>query len=310
MRLEHIEYIVEAARCNSISKAAQNLFIGQPTLSMAISAVEHELNGEIFHRSNKGIRLTEFGEKILPELLEILQHSKQIKELSYCTDKLMKQHLHLTAYPAGSFAIIPGLVQKIKEDYPNANIHVYEVQTENIVKRLVASGYNIGLGALSSVKYRPFVLEAQNYGFVCKALYEDKMMAYLPQDHALLNETLTIEKLRSSQVALLHTFTLPNENVFYTDFHLFDSACTFGSYDTLKRVMVRQKFLTIAPQLVFYNDSYILDGTLVEKKIEDFSENLTNFIIFPADERKISILERAALKIIEDFFADIRDRSL
>ena len=305
MRLEHIEYIIEAARCNSITKAAQNLFIGQPTLSMAISAVEHELGGEIFYRNNKGIRLTEFGEKIMPELWEILLHSKRIKEMSTCTDSLINQHLHFTSYPAGSFAAIPNVVQKIKMNYPKAGIHIYDVQTENIVKHLVSGGYKVGFGALSSVKYWPLVLEAKNYGFNCKALYDDKMMAYLPHDHPLVEETLTVEKLRSSQVALMHAFTLPNENAFYADFHSFDSVCTFSSYDILKNVMVRQKFLTIAPHLVFYNDPYILNGVLVEKEIEDFNENLTNFIIYPCDERKLSILEETALRNIEEFFAAI-----
>ena len=199
MRIEHIEYVLEAARCNSISKAAQNLFIGQPTLSMAISAVENELQGKIFYRTNKGIKLTEFGEKILPELWEIMQHSRKIKELSNCTDELMKNHIHFTSYPAGSFALMPEVINRIKEEYPRAALHVYDIQPEGIVKYLTAGGYHIGLSALSGVKYRPLVLEARNYGFACKKLYEDKMMAYVHKDHPLAKETLTVEKLRTKE---------------------------------------------------------------------------------------------------------------
>lgn len=305
MRIEHIEYIVEAARCNSISKAAQNLFIGQPTLSMAINAVESELKGEIFYRNNKGIRLTEFGEQILPELLEILNHNKRIKELSPNTDDLMNPHLHFTSYPAGSFALVPDIVQKITANYPKAVVHVYDVQTENLIKHLISGGYKIGFGALTPVKFQPMILEAKNHGFTCKALYEDKMMAYVHKDHPLANEVLTVEKLRKCQVALMHFFTLPNENAFYSDFRSFDSVCTFSHYDVLKRVLVQQKILTIAPQLIFHNDPYVDEQIIIEKPIVDFKESLVNFVIYPNDERKLTILESATLKAIEEFFRQI-----
>lgn len=305
MRIEHIEYVLEAARCNSISKAAQNLFIGQPTLSMAINAVENELQGKIFYRTNKGIRLTEFGEQILPELWEIMRHNRKIKELSNRTDELMRNHIHFTSYPAGSFAVMPEVIAKIKQAHPKAALHVYDIQPEGVVKHLIAGGYNIGLSALSAVKYRPLVLEAKNYGFVCKKLYEDKMMAYVHKDNPLADETLTVEKLKDSEVMLMHFFTLPNENAFYSDFRSFDSVCTFSNYDVLKRAIVSRKALTIAPKLVFYNDIYLAQEELIEKPIADFNETLINFIVYPQDERKITILESAMLENIEKFFRSL-----
>lgn len=308
MRIEHIEYILEAARCNSISKAAQNLFIGQPTLSMAISAVENELQGQIFYRTNKGIRLTEFGEKILPELWEIMRHSRKIKEMSNRTDELMKNHIHFTSYPAGSFAVMPEVIKQIKTSYPKAALHIYDIQPEGIVKHLTAGGYHIGLSALSAVKYQPLVLEAKNYGFACKKIYEDKMIAYVHKDHPLANEELTVNKLHNTEVMLMHFFTLPNENAFYSDFRSFDSVCTFSNYDVLKRVVTAQKALTISPQLVFYKDAYLLSGELIEKPIVDFNETLINFIIYPSDERKLSILESAMLENIENFFDKVKEK--
>ena len=103
----------------------------------------------------------------------------------------------------------------------------------------------------------------------------------------------------------MHFFPLPNENAFYSDFRSFDSVCTFSNYDVLKRVIVKRKSFTIAPQLVFYQDAYLLSGELVEKPIIDFNEILINFIIYPQDERELSILESAMLRNIERFFEEI-----
>ena len=52
MDLHHLEYIVEIAKERNISKAAQNLHISQPTLSIYLSKLEQELNLKLFHRAN------------------------------------------------------------------------------------------------------------------------------------------------------------------------------------------------------------------------------------------------------------------
>ena len=61
MKLEQIEQVVEIAKQNSISQAASNLFISQPSLSLSIQHLENELGEAIFLRTNKGVRLTPFG---------------------------------------------------------------------------------------------------------------------------------------------------------------------------------------------------------------------------------------------------------
>ena len=62
MRLEHFQYIVEIARCKSMSKASKKLFITQPSLSTAIQGLETELGFQIFKRSASGVALTDKGD--------------------------------------------------------------------------------------------------------------------------------------------------------------------------------------------------------------------------------------------------------
>ena len=58
MTLQQLKYVIEVARSRSISKAAQNLFISQPSLSNALKEVEKEMGITIFSRTNKGIMIT------------------------------------------------------------------------------------------------------------------------------------------------------------------------------------------------------------------------------------------------------------
>lgn len=82
MKLEQIEQIVEVAKQNSISQAASNLFISQPSLSLSIQHLEEELGEAIFVRTNKGVRLTPFGKDFVSYGEAILSQTKQLENLS------------------------------------------------------------------------------------------------------------------------------------------------------------------------------------------------------------------------------------
>lgn len=58
MRIEHLQYLLEIAKCHSISTAAKKLYISQTGLSAIVNSIEAELNIQIFRRSNKGTLLT------------------------------------------------------------------------------------------------------------------------------------------------------------------------------------------------------------------------------------------------------------
>lgn len=65
MTLQQLKYAVTVAECRTISKAAEKVFISQPSLTAAIRQLEDEMNVKIFSRTNKGIEITKDGEIFL-----------------------------------------------------------------------------------------------------------------------------------------------------------------------------------------------------------------------------------------------------
>ena len=63
MNILHLKYAVEIAKTKSISRVAENLYMGQPNLSRAIKELEDNLNITIFNRNSKGITITPEGEE-------------------------------------------------------------------------------------------------------------------------------------------------------------------------------------------------------------------------------------------------------
>ena len=66
MLLVHIEGFLEVARLNSVSRAAESLYVTQPTLTARLHALERELGEQLFVRARHGMRLTEAGRAFMP----------------------------------------------------------------------------------------------------------------------------------------------------------------------------------------------------------------------------------------------------
>ena len=66
MTLQQLEYIVAIAETGSLNKAAEQLYVSQPSLSSAVKELERELGITVFHRSARGVSLTADGAELLP----------------------------------------------------------------------------------------------------------------------------------------------------------------------------------------------------------------------------------------------------
>ena len=72
MTLQQLRYIVAVAEYGSISDAAKSLFISQPSLTNAIKELEKEMQITIFHRTNKGVAVSNEGDEFLAYARQIL----------------------------------------------------------------------------------------------------------------------------------------------------------------------------------------------------------------------------------------------
>lgn len=85
MKIEQLEQAIKIAEVNSISLAAENMFISQPNLSLSIKKLEDEIGYPIFLRTNKGVETTPFGQNFIDFARVILLQFKQLKHLGNYT---------------------------------------------------------------------------------------------------------------------------------------------------------------------------------------------------------------------------------
>ena len=80
MTLQQLKYIMKIVECGSITEAARQLYITQPSLSTAIKELEEELGIEIFYRTNKGVSLTTDGSEFLSYARQIIEQTELLEQ--------------------------------------------------------------------------------------------------------------------------------------------------------------------------------------------------------------------------------------
>ena len=114
MTLQQLRYVIKVVECGSISEAAKQLYITQPSLSAAVKELENEMGIDIFNRSAKGISLTTDGTEFLSYAREVLEQT-ELLEAKYKHKKHTRQ-LCTVSTQHYAFAV-NAFVEMIKDEY-------------------------------------------------------------------------------------------------------------------------------------------------------------------------------------------------
>ena len=144
MNILHMKYAVEIANTKSISKAAENLYMGQPNLSRAIKELEDNLGITIFKRTTKGITVTPEGEEFLQYAKRIISQVEEVEEI-YKNGKKRKQRFSAcvsrASYISEAFA---QFAKNLSPDEP-AEIFYKETNSMRTIKNVVNEDCNLGI---------------------------------------------------------------------------------------------------------------------------------------------------------------------
>lgn len=165
MNILHLKYAVEVAKTRSISKAAENLYMGQPNLSRAIKELEESLGITIFRRTTKGISITPDGEEFLQYARQIVQKVDEVEQI-YQNGRQKKQSFSVSVPRASylSFAMAD-FSRSMKKGSP-AEFYYCETNSMNTVNSVVREDFNLGI-----VRYQ------SSYEKYFNDLFKDKKLA-------------------------------------------------------------------------------------------------------------------------------------
>lgn len=145
MDIKHLQYFIEVANYNSFTRAADHLFITQPTISKMIKNLENDLGVELFDRSGKKLSLTDAGRVVYEQALLI---NKAFNNLETEMDNLLglkKGHIRIGLPPIIDSTFFPKLIGRFHQKYPNITFQLIEDGSKKIEESVADDSLDIGI---------------------------------------------------------------------------------------------------------------------------------------------------------------------
>lgn len=194
MTLRHMKILIGVCDNGSITKAAEKLYLAQPSVSCAIKELENHFGIKIFDRISRKLYLTKEGESLL-------NYARHITDLFAEAEQHMKNHDNTGILRLGSSITIgtcylPGIVNTFSQFYPGIEVHVLISSSDIIERKLLRNELDLAL--IEGVAHSDYVVSEAFFHdhlvFVCSPSHpfsgrNDIAPLALKNEHFLLRET-------------------------------------------------------------------------------------------------------------------------
>lgn len=271
MTLQQLKYVIEVAKNRSISKAAQRLFISQPSLSNAIKELENELGITIFSRTNKGIVITSEGTKFLGYARQVIEQTDLLENQYFNTAQPPQQHFSVSAQ---HYAFAVSAFVKLLKDYDRDEYEftLRETRTYEIIDDVRELRSEIGILYLNDF----------NRQVISKFLREGSLTF-----HKLFEADPHVFISSTNPLAAQEYVTLEDLNPFpYLSFEQGDYNSFYFSEEVLSTIS-RPKNIHVSDRATLFNLLIGLNGYTISTGIISYDINDDDIVALPlkVDER-------------------------
>ena len=184
MTFQQLLYVVEIARCGSINKAAQHLFLSQSNISSSVRDLEEELGVRLFQRSNRGVEMTSEGREFIGYANTLLEQKEKITSI-YQGQK-HHQTVHFTVstqrYPFTEDAFCALLSESDREWYSYC---IKETGMDAVIQDVSENRSDIGVIFLSDANQKMVGRILENKDLEFHELQAVQPCVYMRPDHPL-----------------------------------------------------------------------------------------------------------------------------
>ena len=194
MTLQQIYYTIKISETGSMNKAVEILYVAQPSLSGAIHDLEDELGITIFHRSGRGVTLTNDGVEFLTYARQVYSQYEALLDKYGDSGKRKKKFGVSTQHY--SF-IVKSFVEMVKQfDTEEYEFAVRETKTKEVIEDVSTLKSEIGILYLSNFNQAAISKILKSNGLEFHKLIDCSVYAYLWKGHPLAKEpSLKLEQL-------------------------------------------------------------------------------------------------------------------
>lgn len=192
-----VRYLLAVAEHQSFTRAAEALYVSQPTLSQQIKQLEDVLNVQLLDRTGRSIRLTSAGEVYLHHARRALGEFEAATRAIHDLQDLSRGSLRLGMTPITDYLTIP-LLSQFSEQYPGIKLSMLEMPQSEMKDALEEDMVDIGI-AFSSTLTTDMCSGIAS----CKTLFIETLSLVFGENHPLANQEGPLSKHTLEQVPLV-----------------------------------------------------------------------------------------------------------
>lgn len=177
MLLAQVESFLVVARTGNLSRAAEQLYLTQPTLTARLKALETEVGQDLFVRTARGVRLTEAGREFLPYAERATSALREGREHLEELRRGVQGTLAVGASPGVSTYLLPTLLERFAALHPSIVISVRTGHSEEVLDLVLNEEVHVGLGRV-----------LRHPAIHATPLYEDELVLVVHPDHRFAHQ--------------------------------------------------------------------------------------------------------------------------
>ena len=254
MTLQQLKYVITVAETGTITEAANQLFISQPSLTNAIHELEKEMNIVIFNRTNKGISLSKEGEGFLGYARQVLEQAAILEDKYKRNGGGKKQFCVSTQHYSFAVNAFVDLIKEYgQEEY---DFSLRETQTYEIIEDVARLRSEIGILFLNDFNQAVINKILKSYDLEFHLLFIAKPHVFISRSHPLAEKkVITNQEL---EIYPYLSFEQGEHNSFYFSEEIFSES------ERKKNIRVRDR-ATLFNLLIGLNGYTVCSGAIDKK---------------------------------------------
>ncbi|MCT7654322.1 LysR family transcriptional regulator [Oceanimonas sp. NS1] len=144
--LKQLRYFVVAGELSSVTRAAQELHVSQPSISSAILHLEEVTGLQLFVRHHaQGLSLTPSGRQFIVKAKQLLGQADGLAHYASTLGQDVAGQLRIVGFPTFTPILVPGLIRRFNQMYPAVNVQCDEKSQQDVIQGLHDGRYELAL---------------------------------------------------------------------------------------------------------------------------------------------------------------------
>ena len=192
MDIRQLEAFVYVVKYSSFSKAADAIFLTQPTISAHINSLENELGVQLLFRSTKKVCPTNVGKDFFTYAQNILSLRDQAFRSVLGGGYENRGRIDILSSTVPAQYLLPEIITLFNKDYPKIVFYVSQADSRKVIEEM--SGFQYDFGLIGTLSTDP--------QFSCMPIYDDILVVITPK-----NKQFNLEKIDDDLASFLANST-------------------------------------------------------------------------------------------------------